>query len=124
MVSAEKKFKEYKKWCNSTITKPDFMDDDWKWAATWHILRTYFRFAIDPNVKDPKTCEIICGDVHIIKMEMEEGFPVEDLLIHSAVINAILESWLEMAIRLELYEVAQNLKNIFDFCEGTPEVVQ
>lgn len=116
-VKTKKKFKEYKECCRRSIQRPDFIPDDWRWASTYHILRTYFAYCITDNVIDDEVVDLVCEDIGFIKIELISGFEPEDVFLYSLFISETLGEWLSVALELELFEVAQNLKNIFDFCE-------
>jgi hypothetical protein len=116
-VSVEKKFKEFKNYCRVGIVRPDFIPDDFRWAATYHILRTYFAYCITEKIIERSIVDIVCEDICFQKEELQSEFDHNDLLIQSLYITSVLEDWLELALELELFETAQNLKNIFDYCE-------
>jgi hypothetical protein len=117
MIDSKKRLKELKSYCRNTIVRPDFLPDDWRWAMTYHILKTYFVYTITNEVIEKDIVEVICFDVNLLWGEIRNETSPEDYFLISTYVAAILQDWLNVSLSLEEYEVSYNLKNIFDFCE-------
>lgn len=117
MSDLKKKFKEYKEYCRKTIIRPDWIEDDYRWVMTFHILKTYFAYCLTNEVIDKTIVGIICTDINYLWEDLRSEVTPQDYFLIWSYVSQILDEWLEISLQMEEFEVSQNLKNIFDFCE-------
>lgn len=117
MSKNKSKFKEYKSFCRNSIQRPEFIPDDFRWVMSYHILRTYYSYAITEQLIEEKIAQIICIDINYLWDDIKIETTPEDYFLIQTWVSQVLEEWLEISVDLELYEVSNNLKNLFDFCE-------
>lgn len=116
-MSALKRFKELKEYCRGTIKRPDWIEDDYRWAMTFHILRTYFAYCVTNEIVPSEIVPIICTDISYQWDDLRQEVTPEDYFLIWAYVSNLLEEWLDVSVGLEEFEVSKNLKNIFDFCD-------
>lgn len=117
MIDERNRLKELKKYCRSLISKPDYLTDSITWTYAWHIIRTYYAYVFTREIITEAKSEVVCIDISYLWQELKDYAEPEDYFLISHYIHHLAEAWLELATELEEFEVSQNIKNVFDFCD-------
>jgi hypothetical protein len=117
MIGYDKKMNILRKDCVSSIQQPNFIDNldpilaRTAWSLTYNMVIN-FTEGLQKSVIPQWRCELISKEIMDISDDLSKLVDDVSLLMIWLFVGETIEDWIDMAISLDCFESAENLKRI------------